>query len=180
MLKFSKNEEKLYTLATIGGLSPEEAYFEVYKPKNRKVGMTGFRRKEKMCPIIFQNIAKYKRELLKMQQDEQRKVYIKEASERALSAIEKRERLRRIIDNEEMDIEFMVVKGEVKKIIRQPRIIDKIKALDLDCKIAGHFAEKHVKHEAGDSFIEMLRLMSEKKSQPGSSSVSTEDLKPNQ
>lgn len=162
MRSYSNKELKILELATVGGMTAEEAYFEVFKPSNRKIGMTNYRRKENARPDLFEKIRQYKRGLLDVQYRAQREAAIELAKKNALDLFEKRDILRKIIVEESTDDEFLVVKGEVKQITRRPRINEKLRAIDLDNKIAGHYSPEVIKHDATDVFVQLLRLANNK------------------
>lgn len=162
MRPFSKREEKILHLATIGGFTIEDAFFSVYKPKNRKIGMTQLATKKKRRPVLFDEIEKYKRALFIAQANAQKEVLIATASANALLAIEKRELLRKIIVGEATEDHFFVVSGKAMKVTRGPSILDRIRAVDLDNKLAGHYPDKGIRHELGDPLIEILKVIGQK------------------
>jgi hypothetical protein len=156
-MKLSKREKKLFDLATIGSLEVEDAFGKVYLHKDRKILISNMCRKKKARPELFEAIAKYKRELFELAGKAQREAVIKRATDNALQAIEKREILRQLIElcRTEINNRTKNKRSEIIKLI--PFFKEIGRAIELDCKISGHFAPTTLKHEGGDNFIEFMK-----------------------
>lgn len=163
MKAFSKKDEKLLHLATIGGLTDEEAFWEVYKPKNRKIGLTQLNTKRRKRADLFKKISDYKKELFDAAAQAQREAVKAAATANALTAIEKREKLRMIIEGEaEEDVIFQHM-GKALRVKKAPSLSDRIRAIDLDNKMAGHYSPTHIRHDDFDAFIEIMKISSQRK-----------------
>lgn len=160
---YSSREKKILELATIGGLTDQEAFWKVYKPKDAKIGMSSLSRKKRTRPELFEEIAKYKKELFDAAAKAQREAVQAAAAANALTAIEKREKLRMIIEGEADEEVIFQHMGKALKVKKAPGISDRIRAIDLDNKMAGHYAPSQIRHDAGDQFIEMMKALSGKK-----------------
>jgi len=156
-MKLSQREQKFFDLATVGGKGIKEAYGEAYSHKDMKVLMSCLARKKKARPDLFAAINKHLRDLFDIAKKTQRDVIIKSATDNALHAIEKREVLRKIINDELKDDIIYFIDGKPKIVKRNPSALDKIKAIQVDCKIAGHFAPTTLVHEGGDNFIDFIK-----------------------
>jgi predicted CopG family antitoxin len=163
MLTLSENEKKLLSLATVGGKTIEEAYSMVYKTKGRKSLLTAVARKQKRSPQLFDQINKYKSELFEKAKTDHRNAVLDACKQNAITIIEKREILRKIIAGESEGEELLIIKGVPKKVRRSPSLYEVIRAIELDCKIAGHFAPTTLKHEGGDSFMEFIKAFATNK-----------------
>lgn len=164
MKPYSKKERKILELATIGGLTDEEAYWKVYRPTDGKIGMTNLARKRKNRPELFEEIARYKRELFDAAAKAQREAVQAAAAANALTAIEKREKLRKIIEGETDEEVIFQHLGKAFKVKKGPAVSDRIRAIDLDNKMAGHYAPTQLKHEAsGDLFIQMMMAVGQRR-----------------
>jgi hypothetical protein len=160
---FTSRERKILELATIGGLTEKEAFWKVYRPKDEKTGLSSFSRKRKNRPELFAEIARYNKELFDAAAEAQREALKAKAAANALTAIEKRESLRKIIEGEtEEEIIFQHL-GKALKVKRAPSLSDRIRAIDLDNKMAGHYAPVKMNHEGGDQFLEALKALSGKR-----------------
>lgn len=169
---YSYRERKILELATIGGLTDQEAFWKVYKPKDAKIGMSSLSRKKRTRPELFEEIARYKKELFDAAAKAQREAVQATAAANALTAIEKREKLRMIIEGEADEEVIFQHLGKALKVKKAPGISDRIRAIDLDNKMAGHYAPSQIRHDAGDQFIEMMKIIGQRNKETGAGSGS--------
>lgn len=159
----SKRERKFYELATVGGLDIAEAYQKAYRPKDSNSARPAISKKRKKRPELFASIEAYKRNLFLEAQRAQREAVIQDATHKALTQIEKREVLRQIITGELRDPVLVMINGEPKTVNKPTSVKYKIRAIEIDAKLAGHFAPIGVEHSANDQFISLMKAASERK-----------------
>ena len=152
-MKLSFREKKFFDFATVGCLSIKEAYCRAYSHKNAKVLMSCLSREKKARPDLFDAINTHQQELFDLSKKTQRATVINAAKDNALLDIEKREILRQIMTGEMIILEEIEIfdpkKGRrlTRTIKRRPSFYERIRAAELDSKIAGHFAPTAFKGE---------------------------------
>lgn len=144
MLKSAEKEKQFLYLATAGGLTIEEAFMKGYTQKTRKIGLTNLRRKLKAKPELLDQINKYKSDLFAHAQAAQEAEVEKMAADSMLTLAQKRIELKKIVDNEAKEFERVLVNGKIVKIERSPTLMERMKAIELDNKMAGHIAPTRV------------------------------------
>lgn len=165
-MKMSIREQKFFELATVGGKGIHDAYREVYKPKSDRILTSCIANKKKRRPDIFETIDNYCRDLFQTAKEAQKAAVIKLATENALSFIEKREYLRKIISEEATEDTIVMIKDEPKVVRRKPSVNDRIKAIAVDNKMAGHNAPVGFKYDGKpeDSFIKLMMQIVKRRS----------------
>lgn len=162
----NENEKKLLDLATLGGKSVEEAFFEVYKPKNRKSGMTILRQKQKKNPDLFLKIINYKKNREIQISKIKDKNLLKKAKKEIISEIELDAILsgiaRGTIIKKKTIPEFNNItnKYTMVTIDEEPSHYERILAADKLYKRKGSYDALRVKHEGSagaDLFLKFLK-----------------------
>jgi hypothetical protein len=162
-MDLSKRENIFFKLATVGGKDIEDAYCLTYRHKTRNSQLVCLKRKRKNKPELFEAIQAYKAELFEKEKESQRQAVIKTATKNALTAIEKREELRKIITAEIKIDQFMIVDKGVKVVKRDPSPIERMRAIELDNRMAGDFAPTGIKHTGLDPFVILMSELAQHK-----------------
>lgn len=156
MLKGEKNIQ-LHDLATTGGLSIEDAFRRVYSPKDKKTLQTLLAAKRKRQPELFKLINDFKDQLFGKAAKAQEDIIEKHAGIAVRTAIEKREALARIITGAIETKELIVVNKKLKRVTRKPSLAEMMRAIELDNKMAGHFAADGIEIGVGPSFMDFIK-----------------------
>jgi hypothetical protein len=152
-------EDKFYELATTGGKTEEEAYQLAYSVKDRKVLLTALANKRKRDPELFKKITEYKMQVFDKAKEAQQNAVSGFAKDCVLTAMEKRVFLKQMIVGE-LEMEEVLTSGtKTKRVKRKPTNQERLRALELDNKMAGHFAIEPVEVH-GNLFLELLKQSS--------------------
>lgn len=135
------------------------AYAKAYGTKNRKICLTSLANKRKRNPEMFQKITEYKGQVYDTAKEAHMNAVTETAKESVLTAIEKRQFLRQILENK-VEMEEVLVSGiKIKRVKRKPTNMEKLRALQLDNLMAGHLAPTGYRHEGQDPFIEFFKIV---------------------
>ena len=167
-IRLSRREEELFHKATIGGLHVEDAFFQVYRPRTRKAGLTTLRRKQKLNPEPFKLIVAYKRDQEKRLEDFKAEELLEKAkgeiaTELEIDAVLSRivlgtfKRKRKIYAYDRRNQRF--VTAEIKE---EPTCRDIISAADRLYKRKGSYPPKNVQVRMEDGFIEFMKELTSK------------------
>ncbi len=174
MNKLTDKERKFFDLATAGGLDLSAAYAIAYRSSGGRSLTNSLSRKKKLKPELFREIDNYKQNLYDLATKTQAEEMEKLVRDRIATQIELEAMLseiamgrflrKRIVTG--IDVKSgKIVKGEIEE---TPTESEMISAADKLLKIKGAYARDNVvKHEAGDTFIEALKAISQRKKKGG-------------